>query len=82
MEMALNGSPTTSEMIMWVERDLDMLAFERACKSGIVEHGIPRGEGLRTRLAAVLLALASRLDRVATQQTAARLSARNAWPGW
>jgi hypothetical protein len=76
--MALYSSPTTSEMIMWLERDLDLLAFERACKSGVVEHGIPRGPGLRTRAASVLLTLATRLDRVAAQQTAARLSARNA----
>jgi hypothetical protein len=76
--MALNSSPATNEMIMWLERELDLLAFERARRSGIVEHGIPRGAGLRARVASVLLTLATRLDRVATQQTAARLSARNA----
>ena len=75
--MALSTNPTTSEMVMWLERDLDLLAFERARRSGVVEHGLPRREGFRARLAGALLAIASRLDRAA-QQTAARLAARNA----
>ena len=76
--MGIGSTPTVSEMVMWLERDLDLAAFERARRSGVVEHGLPRGEGLRARLAAALLALASRLDRTATQQTAARLAARGA----
>jgi len=76
--MGIGSTPTVSEMVMWLERDLDLAAFERARRSGVVEHGLPRGEGLRARLASALLALASRLDRAATQQMAARLSVRGA----
>jgi hypothetical protein len=75
---AMGSTPTLSEMIMWQERDLDLAAFERARRSGVVEHGLPRGDGLRARLASALLALAVRLDRTAMQRTAARLAARGA----
>jgi hypothetical protein len=78
--MALHSSPTANEMIMWLERELDLQAFERARRSGVVEHGLPRGATLRARLAGALLSLASWLDRATAEQTARRLTVRGASP--
>ena len=72
------NNPTMFELVMGVERECDLLQFERARRSGLMEHGAFAGAGLRSRLAAGLLALASALDRNATRQTAARLALRRA----
>ena len=66
------------EIVMNVERESDLLQFERARRCGLTDHGALAGLSLRGRLAAGLLALAAALDRNAAQQTAARLAPRRA----
>jgi hypothetical protein len=60
--------PAAYEILMHIERATDLLAFDRARRSGVVEHGLPARDGWRARAAVALFSLATRLDRATAER--------------